>query len=104
MIFLRVMYKNHIYDPSFLKKFEEGGLEQHVDLPRLDKGKVGGAFWSAFIPCPKNGSDFSDENYSPRKLFALSSYIRTLLYFVTTFAQGLAHKASGWGIMNDSSC
>ena len=38
-------------------------MAAHVDLPRLKDGKVGGAFWSAFTPCPKNGSDFSDENY-----------------------------------------
>lgn len=35
----------------------------HVDLPRLRKGNVGGAFWSAFVLCPKNGTDFSDANY-----------------------------------------
>jgi membrane dipeptidase len=36
----------------------------HVDLPRLKEGKNGGAFWSAFVPCPANWSDFSDENYA----------------------------------------
>ncbi len=37
----------------------------HVDLPRLKAGKVGGTFWSAFVGCPANGSDFSDEAYAP---------------------------------------
>ena len=39
----------------------------HVDLPRLKKGKNGGAFWSAFVPCPQDGTDFSDENYAECK-------------------------------------
>lgn len=36
----------------------------HVDIPRLKAGKAGGAFWSAFVECPANGSDFSDANYA----------------------------------------
>lgn len=47
-------------------------MTAHVDLPRLKKGMNGGAFWSAFVPCPKNGSDFSDENYSESVAFTLS--------------------------------
>lgn len=38
-------------------------MPAHVDLPRLKDGKVGGAFWSAFVLCPSNGTDFSDANY-----------------------------------------
>jgi membrane dipeptidase len=64
MITIRGRFKNHIYD-DFKDKFENGGMPQHVDLPRLDEGLQGGAFWSAFMPCPpSNGTlDFSDENY-----------------------------------------
>lgn len=65
MMLIRYAYKNHIYGTEFIEKFENGGLEQHTDLPRLDEGKVGGAFWSAFMLCPSNGSDFSNENYAP---------------------------------------
>lgn len=36
----------------------------HVDLPRLKRGYVGGTFWSVFVPCPKDWTDFSDENYA----------------------------------------
>ena len=36
----------------------------HVDLPRLREGQNGGAFWSVYVPCPANGTDFSDENYA----------------------------------------
>jgi membrane dipeptidase len=44
--------------------FEKGGLDGHVDLPRIESGKMGGAFWSAFMPCPHNVSDFSESNYA----------------------------------------
>lgn len=67
-ILIRELYNNHIYDEKFQKQFTEGGMPAHVDLPRLKEGKVGGAFWAAFIPCPKNGSDFSNENYAQCKL------------------------------------
>lgn len=40
----------------------------HVDLPRLKEGQNGGAFWSAYVPCPKDGMDWSDENYAECKL------------------------------------
>lgn len=36
----------------------------HVDLPRLKEGRNGGAFWSAYVPCPKDGRNFADENYA----------------------------------------
>lgn len=65
MILLRFAYGNHIYDDKFKSVFERGGAPAHVDLPRLDEGRQGGAFWSAFLPCPANGSDFSDEAYAP---------------------------------------
>jgi membrane dipeptidase len=65
MILIRVLYKNRIYNNSFTYLFENGGLPGQVDLPRLQSGKVGGAFWSAYMPCPKDGFDFSDENYGP---------------------------------------
>lgn len=68
MIFMRGRYKNHIYDNEFQEKFENGGLPQHVDIPRLERGRQGGAFWSAFWPCPMgNNTDFSDERYSSSK-------------------------------------
>lgn len=39
-------------------------MEYHVDLPRLREGMNGGFFWSAYVPCPEKGEDFSDENYA----------------------------------------
>ena len=60
---LRFLYGNKIYEKNFTKRFEHGGLEFHVDIPRLRAGKSGGAFWSAYVQCPKNGTDFSDGTY-----------------------------------------
>lgn len=70
MILIRGKYQNHIYDNEFQEKFEKGGLALHVDIPRLEKGQQGGAFWSAFYVCPigENTTDFSDERYSGSKL------------------------------------
>jgi membrane dipeptidase len=69
MISMRANFQNHIYDNEFQDKFENGGLPQQVDIPRLEKGMQGGAFWSAFWPCPMGGNstDFSDERYSDSK-------------------------------------
>lgn len=61
---IRYLYNNKIYAENFAKPFEDGGLRFHVDLPRLKKGRSGGAFWSAYVGCPKNGTDFSDASYA----------------------------------------
>ena len=63
-ILIRYLYGNNIYNATFTEPFEQGGMRLHVDLPRLKKGQVGGAFWSAYVPCPTNGSDFSNANYA----------------------------------------
>ena len=62
-ILIRYAFQNNIYDKNFTDKWENGGMPAQVDLPRLKDGKLGGTFWSAFVLCPKNGSDFSDANY-----------------------------------------
>ncbi|KAM0690288.1 hypothetical protein Q7P36_009055 [Cladosporium allicinum] len=64
LILLRVAYHNKINHDNFTKAFEEGGLAGHLDVPRLKQGQQGGAFWSAFVPCPADGLDFSDRNYA----------------------------------------
>ena len=64
-IIIRFLYNDHIYSQNFTSKFENGGLEGQSDLARLKKGRVGGTFWSAFVPCPKsNNTDFSDAVYT----------------------------------------
>ncbi|KAF2730575.1 dipeptidase 1 precursor, partial [Polyplosphaeria fusca] len=65
MITIRNKFQNQIYDQNFTEKFENGGFVEHVDIPRLDQGKQGGAFWSAFMICPiGDGTNFADERYS----------------------------------------
>lgn len=64
---LRGPYGNHLDGDSFTGPFEDGTLKGHVDLARLRAGHAGGAFWSVFAPCPKNGTDFSDANYADSK-------------------------------------
>ncbi|CAG8956432.1 hypothetical protein HYFRA_00003816 [Hymenoscyphus fraxineus] len=71
-ILIRFLYDNHIYDEKFTTPFEQGGMAMQVDLPRLKEGKNGGAFWSAYVPCPHNGSDFSDANYAASVAFTLT--------------------------------
>jgi len=39
---------------SKVNLFDE--LEYHTDIPRLRKGKVGGQFWSCYVPCGFNDS------------------------------------------------
>ena len=63
-ILIRAVYHNRIYSKSFTTQFEQGDVPFHVDLPRLKAGKAGGAFWSAFTPCPKDGMKFSNDNYA----------------------------------------
>lgn len=104
LILIRHVYGNHIYSSTstFQHAFENGGMPGHVDVPRLQKGKVGGSFWSAFVPCPANGSDFSDENYAPCKLLrgALFASCATIYDFVIpTSHRGcclVESKPSGW--------
>ncbi|KIW96594.1 uncharacterized protein Z519_01985 [Cladophialophora bantiana CBS 173.52] len=72
-IFIRGAYKNKLHTKAFRDKFENGNMELNVDLPRLRKGRVGGAFWSAFVVCPDNASeDFSDEQYATAVSHTLS--------------------------------
>ncbi|KAE8442633.1 hypothetical protein EG329_002990 [Mollisiaceae sp. DMI_Dod_QoI] len=71
-ILIRFRFNNQLYDEEFKKPFEEGGMPMHVDLPRLRQGMNGGAFWSAFVPCPKDGLDFSDANYADSVAFTLT--------------------------------
>ncbi|KAI7312216.1 hypothetical protein KC315_g12057 [Hortaea werneckii] len=65
LILIRAIYGNHIYGENFTQPFEQGGMLGHFDLPRAETSQMGGAFWSAFVPCPADGFDFSDEAYAP---------------------------------------
>ncbi|KAF3927061.1 hypothetical protein AA313_de0201869 [Arthrobotrys entomopaga] len=66
-IFTRALYRNHIYNENFTVPFKEGGMVAHIDIPRLQTGRVGGVFWSVFTSCPSTALDpheeFKDEVY-----------------------------------------
>jgi membrane dipeptidase len=64
---VRYIFDNHIYGSNFTEPFTHGSFPGQVDLPRLAEGKVGGTFWSVYVSCPENGTDFSDENYATSK-------------------------------------
>ncbi|KAJ6787564.1 hypothetical protein PWT90_00647 [Aphanocladium album] len=68
---IRGAYGNRIEAAAFRGAFENGTLPGHVDLHRLRQGFSGGAFWSVYAPCPKDGSDFSDENYAASVQYTL---------------------------------
>lgn len=65
LILIRAIWGNHIYNDNFTTPFESGGMPGHFDFPRYKAGQMGGSFWSAFMPCPADGFDFSDEAYAP---------------------------------------
>lgn len=77
LILLRAVYGNKIQDSNFTDPFENGGMKGQFDLPRADKGQLGGSFWSAFMPCPADGLDFSDETYAP--------FVKATLEAIDTF-------------------
>lgn len=67
LLSVRIHNQNHIYETDgndFNDKFENGGLYQQTDVPRLEQGMQSGAFWSAFWICPMgDGTNFSDDRY-----------------------------------------
>ncbi|KAH6648882.1 membrane dipeptidase [Truncatella angustata] len=74
------------------------GLPSHVDLPRLREGQNGGAFWSVYAPCPKNGSDWSDDNYKDIVLFT-NQQIDLMTRLSAAYSNDFSHVA---GITADS--
>jgi membrane dipeptidase len=77
LILIRAMYQNKINAQNFTTALEQGDLPGQFDFPRADRGRLGGAFWSAFVPCPADGLDFSDAAYAP--------YVRATLEQLDTF-------------------
>ncbi|OJD23252.1 hypothetical protein ACJ73_05395 [Blastomyces percursus] len=58
--FIRALYNNDIYHKNFSNGME---LPGQVDFPRLRKGGLRGQFWSAYMQCPRNSHNFSDETH-----------------------------------------
>lgn len=64
LMLARFAYNGHVEGANFTNDIENGGMAGHFDFPRAKAGRVGGTFWSAFVPCPEDGFDFSDANYA----------------------------------------
>lgn len=64
---IRGTYESKIDNDEFRDAFENGSLAGHLDIKRLREGQSGGAFWSVWAPCPKNDTDFSNDNYLESK-------------------------------------
>ncbi|KAF2429927.1 hypothetical protein EJ08DRAFT_670819 [Tothia fuscella] len=97
MILIRGRFQNHIYNSNYTKPFEKGGLAGQVDIPRITKGQYGGAFWSALMPCPRNGSDFSNEAYAPivrATLEQLDLYHRLFIQYPKFFSPTINHASA----------
>jgi membrane dipeptidase len=77
LIAIRARYHNRIYQDNFTKPFENGDFISEFDLARADEGLMGGAFWSAWVPCPADGLDFSNKAYAP--------YVRATLEQIDLF-------------------
>ncbi|KAG0643192.1 membrane dipeptidase-domain-containing protein [Tuber brumale] len=58
---IRHLFANKIYSDNFTF---DTSLPFQVDLPRLRKGRVGGTFWSVFVPCPDT-KGIDDKVYYP---------------------------------------
>merc|ERR1712169_38606 len=68
---IRGIYENKIDNDEWRDAFENGQLAGDADIARLREGMSGGAFWSVWSPCPKNGTDFSDEYNAKNVQFTL---------------------------------
>ncbi|GAA5857118.1 hypothetical protein JCM8547_007970 [Rhodosporidiobolus lusitaniae] len=95
-ILARWYYANQVNDPSFdLTKRSKG----QVDIPRLRKGKVGGFFWSVFVPCPEdmgyprdNDGNFSTPTFRVRDTVEQIDTARLLIHKYEDFELTLTAK------------
>ncbi|GAA5885523.1 hypothetical protein JCM16303_002243 [Sporobolomyces ruberrimus] len=58
-ILVRYLYANQLGDLDLRNR-----TKGEVDLPRLRKGRVGGFFWSVFVPCPEDAGYGEDRNFT----------------------------------------
>ncbi|KDQ53606.1 hypothetical protein JAAARDRAFT_39293 [Jaapia argillacea MUCL 33604] len=61
-ILVRARYANNVSAVDL-----ESRMPEHVDIPRLRQGRVGGFFWSVYVSCPENaGKDFTKATWRVR--------------------------------------
>ncbi|KAH6879875.1 microsomal dipeptidase precursor [Thelonectria olida] len=97
---IRSTFNNHIYSSSFADPFVRGNLTGHVDLPRLAEGKVGGTFWSVYVDCPANVSDFSNENYAQAGVRQTSAQIDLVRRLQQKYPDVLSRPPNGTTAMD----
>jgi len=72
------------------------GLPMHVDIPRLREGKVGGFFWSVYVPCADSsveGKDFLTSTWSVRDTLEQIDVARGLIEkYPDTFSYALSSQ------------
>ncbi|KAH7024404.1 membrane dipeptidase [Microdochium trichocladiopsis] len=56
----------------------------HVDIPRLREGRLGGAFWTVWTPCPElvgddPGPDFNNPTHALRDAFEMLDLIQNMI-------------------------
>ena len=73
LIHARVQYGNNINNGKLEGAFRNGTTGFHTDVAKIRDGHYGGAFWSAYYPCPLDVSDFSSEAYDPSTFLAFSN-------------------------------
>lgn len=94
LILIRALYGNKIYGSNFTQPFEHGNMTGQFDLPRAVEGRMGGTFWSAWVPCPADGMDFSNENYAP--------YVRATLEQIDLFNRLASKYPKFFTLPNDA--
>ncbi|RAR10235.1 membrane dipeptidase [Stemphylium lycopersici] len=57
-IFIRAFYYNHIYGSNFS---DTADLIGQVDFPKLERSGLGAQFWSAYVECPRDGGNVTDQ-------------------------------------------
>ncbi|KIP04333.1 hypothetical protein PHLGIDRAFT_109710, partial [Phlebiopsis gigantea 11061_1 CR5-6] len=92
-IFVRGYYANNA------SAFDlNGALPQHVDIPRLKEGQVGGFFWSAYVSCADwvgldEGADFLNSTWRVRDTLEQVDVSRLLIdKYSDTFKLALTTK------------
>ncbi|KAI5805901.1 dipeptidase [Geopyxis carbonaria] len=89
-IFIRAYFHNRLSDANFT----DGTLAGQVDFPRLRAGRLGGAFWSVFVPCPAApAGNHSDAVYYPAVHDTLQQ-IDLVHRLIAAFPEHLAYTPS----------
>ncbi|KAG7090950.1 hypothetical protein E1B28_010020 [Marasmius oreades] len=98
-ILARTRYANNVSEIDL-----ENTMPEHVDIPRLRKGKVGGFFWSVYVPCAQpeqEGEDFVKASWRVRDTLEQIDVSKLLIEkYPDTFQLALGTEDIRSAIMN----